>query len=96
MGGVEHPRMRGRFLPAAPVTCVACASDAFAVGETHEDALTTRVHLELRCGACGLWQQRSLDAATADRFLDHLAATQRQIARVLVTMLRAASAPTDL
>ena len=89
--------MRGQLLPAAPVTCVVCASDGFAVGDTRQDALTTQVHFELRCGACGLWQQRTLDAATADRFLDHRAATQRQIARLLVTMLRAARlTPTDL
>jgi hypothetical protein len=89
--------MRARLLPTAPVTCVACAADAFAVGEARQDPLTTQVHFELRCGACGLWQQRTLDAATADAFLDHRAATQRQIARVLVALMRAASiSPSDL
>ena len=36
--------MRGQLLPAAPVTCVVCASDGFAVGDTRQDALTTQVH----------------------------------------------------
>jgi hypothetical protein len=80
--------MRRRLLPAAPVTCVGCGADAFAIGATREDALTLRLHLELRCGACGLWQQRALAPTTADRFLDHLAATQQQIARSLVALAR--------
>ncbi len=74
-----------------------CAADAFAVGATQSDAHTARTHLELRCGACGLWQSWTVDAATANRFLDHHAATQRQIARLLVTLLRAPSlTPIDL
>jgi hypothetical protein len=80
--------MRRRFLPAAPVTCVMCGADAFAVGEATEDDLTARLHLDLRCGACGLWQQRTLDLPTADRFLDHYAEGQQDIARELVSRAR--------
>jgi len=67
----------------SPVTCVACGADAFAVGATSTDARTLDLELDLRCGACGRWQHRRLGAATADRFADHLAATQRMIAREL-------------
>jgi hypothetical protein len=72
----------------SPVTCVACGADAFAVGEASTDALTLDLDLDLRCGACGLWQHRRLAAATADRFADHLAATQRTIARELAASAR--------
>lgn len=67
----------------SPVTCVACGADAFALGEASTDARTLDLELDLRCGACGLWQHRRLGPATADRFADHLAATQRTIAREL-------------
>jgi hypothetical protein len=85
----NHTAMRDRILPAAPVTCVACAADAFALATTVEDLAKGCVRVHLRCGACGLWQQHELDAATADRFREHLDVTQRQIARVLAAMLRA-------
>jgi hypothetical protein len=66
---------------APPVACVACGSDAFAVGAAAEvgDALD----VELRCGACGRWQRRRLTLGVADRFLDHMALTQAAIARAL-------------
>jgi hypothetical protein len=83
--------MRARFLPAAPVTCEACDADAFAILSTTTDPATGGVHVRLRCGACGLWQIRDLDAKTAARFREHLDVTQRQIARVLAAMLRAAA-----
>lgn len=83
--------MRARFLPAAPVTCEACDADAFAILSTATNPSTGGTHVRLRCGACGLWQARTLDAKTAERFRDHLDETQRQIARVLAAMLRAAA-----
>ncbi len=74
-----------RDMPAAPVTCTACHADAFAVTWTGDR------HVHLRCGACGLRQDRTLDARTATRFREHHDATRRQIARVLTAMLRAAA-----
>ncbi len=81
--------MLDRFPPEAPVTCDACDADAFAIASTREETITGHVRFELRCGACGSWQHRSLSFREAARFRDHHAATRRQIARVLVAMLRA-------
>jgi hypothetical protein len=79
---------------AAPVTCEACGADAFAIVSTHvDDPAPARTRVALRCGACGLWQDRTLDARTLTRFLEHHDATRRQIARLLVAMLRAAATP---
>lgn len=83
--------MRARFLPTAPVTCEACDADAFAILSIATEPSTGATHLRFRCGACGLWQARDLDPKTAARFREHLDATQRQIARVLASMLRAAA-----
>jgi hypothetical protein len=90
MRSSDTPPQR-RFLTASPVTCTACGADAFAIGATGEDPVTLRLTLDLRCGACGLWQRRTLDATVADRFLDHLAATQQAIARELVALARGAA-----
>ncbi|MCW2984530.1 MAG: hypothetical protein JWR63_2100 [Conexibacter sp.] len=90
MRSSSDPPPRHRFRAAAsPVTCTACGADAFAIGGSTEDDATLRLDLDLRCGACGLWQRRTLDAAVAERFLDHLAATQQAIARELVALARA-------
>ena len=88
---VEPHGMRARFLPAAPVTCEACDADAFAILATATNPEAGTTHVRLRCGACGLRQVRDLDAKTAAGFREHLDATQRQIARVLAAMLRAAA-----
>lgn len=86
-----------RLSLAAPVTCEACGADAFAIASTHHDdpapAPAARTRVSLRCGACGLWQDRLLDARTLTRFLEHHDATRRQISRLLVAMLRAAAVP---
>jgi hypothetical protein len=75
---------------APPVTCVACGSDAFAVGPAAEvGELGDALDVELRCGACGRWQRRRLPLAVADRFLDHMALTQAAIARALTATARA-------
>jgi len=75
-----------RFGPPPPVTCRACGSDAFAVGEAR--TVGAALALDLRCGACGLWQHRRLLAKAAERFLEHLAETQREIARELAQATR--------
>jgi hypothetical protein len=67
----------------APVACVACGSDAFAVGAAAEVGRTA-MDVDLRCGACGRWQRHRLTLIVADRFLDHMALTQATIARALV------------
>ena len=68
---------------APPVTCVACGSDAFALGPAQPTADEAAIDVDLRCGACGRWQRRRLTAAAADRFLDHMGTTQATIARAL-------------
>jgi hypothetical protein len=90
-GVVEHRRMcrepsrvSGPGASAAPVACVACGSDAFALGAAvAPSGVGGVVEVELRCGACGRWQRRQLSLAVADRFLDHMALTQATIARAL-------------
>jgi hypothetical protein len=69
--------------PAPPVACVGCGSDAFALGAAADVEPGGALDVELRCGACGTWQRRRLTLALADRFLDHMALTQAQIARSL-------------
>lgn len=81
--------MLDRLGPDAPVTCDACDADAFAIAAAREETVTGHVHLDLRCGACGTWQTRSLSYREAARFQEHHEAARRQIARVLVAMLRA-------
>jgi hypothetical protein len=81
--------MRDRFEPDAPVTCEACDADAFAIAGTREETITGHVHLELRCGACGHWQDRTLSFREASRFHEHHEATRRQITRLLVAYMRA-------
>lgn len=81
--------MLDRLPPAAPVTCDACDADAFAIAGTREETITGHVRFALRCGACGTWQDRSLSFREARLFREHHEATRRQIARVLVAMLRA-------
>lgn len=83
--------MRDCVLPPAPVTCEACDADAFALASARENPSTGRIHITLRCGACGRWQHHSLTTSDAERFRAHQDATQRQIARVLAAMLRAAA-----
>jgi hypothetical protein len=81
--------MFDRFAPDAPVICEACDADAFAIVATREETITGHVHLQLRCGACGRWQDHALSFREAARFHEHHEATRRQIARLLVAMLRA-------
>lgn len=81
--------MHDRFEPDAPVTCDACDADAFAIGTALEETITGHVHLELRCGACGLWQDHTLSFRDAARFHEHHEATRRQITRLLVAYMRA-------
>jgi hypothetical protein len=77
----EPPRPSAPAPPAPPVACATCGADAFAIGAAHE--AHDGVDVELRCGACGHWQRPHLTAAAADRFLEHMAATQATIARAL-------------
>jgi hypothetical protein len=81
--------MSDRFAPDAPVICEACDADAFAIVATREETITGHVHLQLRCGACGRWQDHTLSFREAARFNEHHEAARRQIARLLVAMLRA-------
>lgn len=84
--------MLDRFAPDdAPVLCEACDADAFAVVASDEETITGHVHLTLRCGACGRWQDRTLSFREVTRFREHHDATRRQITRVLVSMMRAES-----
>lgn len=83
--------MHDRFEPDAPVICEACDADAFAILSTDEETITGHVHFELRCGACGRWQSHTLSFREATRFDEHYERTRRQIARLLVSMLRAES-----
>jgi hypothetical protein len=81
--------MHDRLEPDAPVTCLDCDADGFAIGATREETITGHVHVTLRCGACGLWQDRTLSFREAARFHEHHEATRRQITRLLVAYLRA-------
>lgn len=85
--------MSGRFAPDddALVLCEACGADAFAIVDSREETVTGHVHLTLRCGNCGEWQDRTLGFREITRFREHHDATRRQITRVLVSMMRAES-----
>jgi transcription elongation factor Elf1 len=65
------------------VTCVRCASDAFAIGAI--DEYPRLVHLQLRCGECGTWQRISVPPVVAERFFLAVHETRTAMAAALAS-----------